>query len=1034
MPAAIRTSNRFDVLVNIPDDSNIVHNELHECLNDCDDFIDVPLNDMFKLGESNLNVTNNYPDVQSLPNFYVNDDSNVDRLDDTCVNETENSANQIEIGQRIEGTITIENDNVNDDHDNVSMGNLNRNYEDHDSSMNSSLAGDMITNESDVSIIENVEISITENVENDDINHDVNNMQNYDETNLINDNVNGTRNLRNSYPENMIIGHLNVNSLGMKFMEVSDLVVNGRFEVLVLSETKLDNSNRDSLYEIENYSMYRQDKQSNSGGMMIYVSKNIPSTPGNFKICNDEIECLSIELCYNETKILIVGMYKNPKMKHNVFKQFFEKTCEEIHENFEHVIIIGDLNCNMLQNNVLSQMCPILNLTNIIREPTCFKSNNPTLLDVMLVTKRRKFIKGFSIDTGISDFHNLIGGVMRQHAPVPPTKTIAFRKLKEIDYEKVNLELTSMKLEEIANEHDANGSFNKLHHQLVNILNRHAPKKHKVIKKNDFHCMSKRLKKAILIRNQFRNKFFKFRTSFFLAQYRKHRNIVTMIKRSEIKSYFEEKCKGNTRNKDFWKAIKPIFSKTKTKSDNIPLRENGKIITNTSEVCQIFNKFFSEIGSDIGNPENNHRPLEEIIADYDNHQSVNLIRNEINHGSNNINFNYITESQVQKVISKLSSKKASGYDEIPVKFIKMTSRSLIKPLTILANKCIQQSIFPDRMKMANITPLYKKKDKLNKDNFRSVNLLIALSKIVEKLLANQIYEHMQCFFHEYLSGFRKGHGCHDILTRMTEDWRQALDNGKTVGIMAIDLSKAFDCMPHGLLIAKAHAYGFSLNACKLLKSYLVNRKQRVKIGETLSEWTNNVKGVPQGSILGPLLFNVFINDLLFHDVRSKVYNYADDNTLCYIGNDIDEIKRHFQVDCNMAMKWFNENGMKANAEKFQLMFLNRNMSYSEQSLEFHDCVIRATSRINILGIEFDDKIKFESHIDEICNQTSKQVNALKRMKHHLDKQCKKVVYNSYIRSNFNYCPTVWMFTGKMNIDKLEKTNKRALRFVVNDNE
>ena len=136
-------------------------------------------------------------------------------------------------------------------------------------------------------------------------------------------------------------------------------------------------------------------------------------------------------------------------------------------------------------------MCPILNLTNIIREPTCFKSNNPTLLDVMLVTKQRKFIKGFSIETGISDFHNLIGGVMRQHAPVPPTKTIAFRKLNEIDYEKVNLELTSMNLEEIANEHDANGSFNKLHHQLVNILNRHAPKKHKVIKKNDFHCMSK---------------------------------------------------------------------------------------------------------------------------------------------------------------------------------------------------------------------------------------------------------------------------------------------------------------------------------------------------------------------------------------------------------------------------------------------------------------------------------------------------------------------------------------------------------------
>ena len=125
--------------------------------------------------------------------------------------------------------------------------------------------------------------------------------------------------------------------------------------------------------------------------------------------------------------------------------------------------------------------------------------------------------------------------------------------------------------------------------------------------------------------------------------------------------------------------------------------------------------------------------------------------------------------------------------------------------------------------------------------------------------------------------------------------------------------------------------------------------------------------------------------------------------------------------------------MKANADKFQLMFLNCQNSNTDNVLHLNSCTIKATSSITILGIEFDDKLNFESHINEICNKTSKQINALKRMKHLTDRECKKIIYNSYISSNFNYCPIIWMFTGKINFGKLEKTNKRALRYVLNDN-
>ena len=765
----------------------------------------------------------------------------------------------------------------------------------------------------------------------------------------------------------------------MKFQEISNLLHESSFDALLLSETKLDSSFQNSLYEIDDYVMYRQDKRSNSGGLLAYISKNVPSTLGPVNFSHETAECMTIELNIKENKIMLVCMYKNPKMTAQNFKEMFENTCEKIFDTYEHVIIIGDLNINFLQdNNILKSLCPAYNLVNIINEPTCFKSNIPTLIDVMLVTKRKKFIRGFSYDVGISDFHNLIGGILKINKPLPKQKVTFYRKLSSIDYNKVNNELRTMNLHEIiSKEQNVNNAFNKLQNILIATLNTHAPRRKKVIRLNDFHCMTKRLKKAILIRNQHRNKFFKFRTNYHLAQYKIHRNIVTMIKRNDTKTYFKEKCMGSTKNKDFWKAVKPIFSKSKTKQDNIPLRENGQIISESSIVCNIFNDFFRHIGSNIGINEDTSKTTSQLIEEYTGHQSVNMIKNNINYMQRTFEFSEVSECDIKKVIKNLSTKKASGYDEIPVKLIKMTNRQICKTLTMIINMCISQQIFPDNMKKANIIPLYKKKDKLDKNNYRSVNLLIALSKVIEKIMFEQIYDYIKPLLHKYLSGFRKGYSCQDILLRMTEDWRKALDNGQTVGAVAIDLSKAFDCMPHGLLIAKLKAYGFSDNACSFIKSYLVDRKQRVKIGHTFSDWVSNIKGVPQGSILGPLLFNIFINDFMFIKHNAKIYNYADDNTLSYASHSINGIKSRLEEDCVNSMEWFKNNNMKANADKFQVMFLNRKNICQDTTLKIGNDHIRATESINILGIEVDNKLNFKFHINTICSQAGKQINALK---------------------------------------------------------
>jgi len=840
------------------------------------------------------------------------------------------------------------------------------------------------------------------------------------------------RNIRTGAPRNIILGHININSVRHKFSELKVILCECLLDILIISEVKLDETFSSELFNIDGFCVYRLDYSARSGGILIYVRDSIANTKGEIEICEHMLQCLTIKLMVDKSRYTLIAMYKNPKCPDVLFEKHFEDIYNSVIQSGTETILVGDLNFNMQQTDCfLHDMCDRYDLTNLVTEPTCFKSEIPTLIDVILVSNRRLFMKTFVCDVHLSDFHFMVGCVMRKFRPAPRVKYKYIRNFKRVDYDAVRTDIKLMDImSRIQVEENPSIKYSILQECLVTTINKHAPKiKIKVVGK-ELPRISKELRKAILKRNMCRNKFFKRRCNTTFVEYRKWRNKVNDIKRKENRLFFKDKCTGGPKNVNFWKTVKPYFNKQGNVKQNIMLYEGNTIRTDTTQICEIFNDYFVQIGCEIEDTEPVFKDVQEIFSYYENCNAIMNVRSNLGRNAS-FNFKNISEKEVIDVIGKLKVNKAPGIDELPPIFLKAIVNEIAPLMTHIINECIWQHVFPEDMKLSNITPLFKKKDSLCKENYRSVNVLTCMSKIFERILYNQQYEYFAAIFHPLVSGFRTGYSCSSMLLKLTEDIRKALDQGYCVGLTAMDLSKAFDVIPRGMFIAKLKAYGYEDSACQMMFSYLSERKQRVKIDNCTSRWVTPVKGVPQGSILGPLVFNIFMNDFLCLNFKSSIYNYADDNTLALIGPTFELVKHKLEFDTKQAVKWFNDNKMKANPDKFQVMFMGKDVPASFE-LQICESRVMSSSKIEILGIILDSKLKFDSAIKEMCRRASRQINVLQRLKSKLDKDSRMAAYNAFIMSTLTYCQIVWMHCGKVNINKLEKVHERALRFVNND--
>ena len=505
------------------------------------------------------------------------------------------------------------------------------------------------------------------------------------------------------------------------------------------------------------------------------------------------------------------------------------------------------------------------------------------------------------------------------------------------------------------------------------ILNEHAPVKSKKIQPNQPIFMNNRLRKAVYKKTALRNKFRRFPNNANWEAYRKQRNLTTKIRKDSIKNYFFERC-TSAKDGGFWPTVKPfIASKSKTGDNAIQLLENNKLVTEPQKTSEIFNHFYVNIANEIGSPVDERTfdktDLELInfsIDKYRNHPSISRIRESQRTTTQIFNFLNVNKAAVQKLIQNLNPKKSTGFDQIPPKLVKASGESIASPLCNIINSNLETSIFPNALKCAEVIPIYKKADNLQKKNYRPVSLLSSVSKIFEHVINNQLQVLSDRVLSKHISAYRKGHCTQSVLLYLTEKLKQALDNKQKVGTVLMDLSKAFDSLPFDLLVAKLNAYGMSQKALQLMTSYIRNRKQRVKIGSARSSWLTSIKGTPQGSIIGPTLFNFFINDFMYIFKKSEIGNYANDNSLYAIAGTMQQLVSILRNETALAIDWFRQNNMQANPEKFQLIYFGSRVEQTE--LIFNDFSLEPSESVTLLVVQLDINLNFSEHISKIVRR------------------------------------------------------------------
>ena len=838
--------------------------------------------------------------------------------------------------------------------------------------------------------------------------------------------------------------HLNCVSLNRHFEELNELLVSleHEFGIIGLSESRILKHNPSTTnLDIPNYTAVHTPTEANAGGASLFISNSLSfkTRTDLSKLCYNTktLESVFIEVISGNMKRSIIGcIYKHPCLPIGEFNTLFlAPLLHKANTEGKAIFLLGDFNCDLLKfdsDYEVQQFLDIMGSNSLcpqITLPTRITDTSKTIIDNIFCSpiSDKQYFSG-NIFSGISD--HLPQFLMIGKLDTPKASANFKRQWSKFDREKFILDYLEIDWDKSLNlnKGDLNSSFDVFVKKLESLLDIHAPIRKLTKKENkalNKPWITLGILKSIKVRNSLLARLSKSnaKDNTLHKQYKTYRNlIVTLIRRSKT-NYYKEYFQSNISNsRKIWQGIREIISISSNKSKApISLLIDNRLTSNPSKVADTMNTFFNSIASSIR--QNLHAPSISFKS---------FLKNPI---SNSFFIRPTSPIEVQNLINSLSDSKTSGPHSIPVKILKLLLQDVSRQLTDLFNLSFSSGIFPTILKTSKVVPIFKNKGSPTEvSNYRPISLLSNLDKIIEKLISKRLVEFLDK--HQLISkqqfGFRSKHSTEHALLSLTETIRKSLDSGQFTCGVFIDLQKAFDSVDHDILISKLQHYGIRGIASTWFRSYLSKRKQFVEISGCKSMITEILFGVPQGSVLGPLLFLLYINDLHNSIRYSTPFLFADDTSLLNSGKNITSTSKQVNKDLKLLVKWLNANKISLNASKTELILFrskSRNVKISELKIKINGKKLYPTSSVKYLGVHLDEHLTWDKHINELSIKLRRANGALSKLRHIMPRKITLNTYFAIFHSHMKYGCQVWGQSYKVNrIFLLQKTALRIISF------
>lgn len=813
------------------------------------------------------------------------------------------------------------------------------------------------------------------------------------------------------------IFHLNVRSAKNKTTDLDCLFseVGIAFDIIMLTETWYDNET--DVFKLPQYKTFCVNRTKGRGGGVCLLIKECVNCEllTYFCLASDDYEVVTVSF----GGCIVSVVYRPPDGDIPSFFEFLESFLGFTNDERKKVILGGDLNINMLSDTSSKRELDLLlsmnGCMNVITRPTRITSHSETLIDLFITNEDEMNLKTGVLVSDISDHLPIFMFVKGQHRESCKKEEIKYQSITLSSLKEFRDKISLCDWKDVLSAVEPNEAYDAFLKTFIRLYKICFPYKiFKTCKKIKKPWITPSILAKINFKNKLYKKFIKSRSIEHLSTFKDFRNQLTKEIKKARRSYYNSvflTC--DPRSDIIWKKINTVLQRSNLRSQIQNLLINGKLLTG-SELANEFNDFFVN--------------LEDL-------QSSNKACDNIISLCDSIFLEPVTDCEIVNIFSDISNSRscdADGMQSRPVKYV----IDIIAPyLTYIFNLSLSQGVFPKKMQRAQISVLYKKGDRNDLGNYRPVSILPVFSKCLEKALHRRLSEFLNR--HAVIStsqyGFRKHMSTQHALLDQKEFILQNLEEKKVVLGIFVDFTKAFDYINHAILTKKLELYGIRGNAVSLIKSYLAHRTQFVSLNSFYSSVKSISKGVPQGSILGPLLFNIYINDIVKISNTAKFVIYADDTSLFLSGNDASQLLGAGNKLLRSLQNWVDANGLKINVNKTKAIFFRSKNKpiVMEDYLTLNSMPIEIVDSFKTLGVIFSQHVTWEKHIEHILPKLARAVGVIRRHRDILPVAVKLCIYNSLFYSIINYCILVWGTTGSTNLQKILLIQKKMLRLFCN---